>query len=121
LEGLVQHLPVVRLLYSSTKDTLRAIVGEHRAFSTPVLVPVGDGGAAKALGFITQQSVASLGLADYVTVYLPFSYSLSGRLILYPVSDITRVTTGSPEMLAFIVSGGVTDISGNRAATTSAD
>jgi uncharacterized membrane protein len=110
LDTAVNRLPGVRLLYSSTKDLLSAFVGDHRRFDAPVLVPAGGSGGAKALGFITQESLAALGLAGYVTVYLPFSYSLSGRLILYPVSEVTRVTAFSPDTLAFIVSGGVTDV-----------
>ena len=35
----------------------------------------------------------SLGLADHVTVYLPFSYSLSGRLLIYPASEVYRLHT----------------------------
>jgi uncharacterized membrane protein len=110
VDALVNRLPVVRLLYSSTKDLLNAFVGEHRRFDSPVLVPADASGRSKALGFITQQSLAGLGLADYVTVYLPFSYSLSGRLLLFPSSDVTRITAVSADTLAFIVSGGVTDI-----------
>ena len=117
VDTLVNRLPGIRLLYSSTKDLLSAFVGDHRRFNTPVLVPAGDGGA-KALGFITQESLAALGLAGYVTVYLPFSYSLSGRLILYPVSEVTRVTAISPDTLAFIVSGGVTDVPSSQPVTS---
>jgi len=109
VDSVVNRLPVVRLLYSATKDLLNAFVGEHRRFNTPVLVPAGDG-SARALGFITQESLASLGLADYVTVYLPFSYSLSGRLLVFPVADLQRIDAASADVLAFIVSGGVTDV-----------
>jgi uncharacterized membrane protein len=109
----VQRLPFVRLLYSATKDLLNAFVGEHRRFDTPVLVPAQDGGPGRALGFITQESLANLGLADHVTVYLPFSYSLSGRLLLYPAAQVTRLQAESADVLAFIVSGGVTEVPGN--------
>jgi uncharacterized membrane protein len=118
VDALVNRLPVVRLLYSSTKDLLNAFVGEHRRFDSPVLVPVNAAGTAKALGFLTQRSLTALGLVDYVAVYLPFSYSISGRLLLFPASDVTRLTAVSAETLAFIVSGGVTDVP--RPATTPA-
>ena len=111
----VQRLPFVRLLYSATKDLLNAFVGEHRRFDAPVLVPTEDGGSARVLGFITQESLANMGLADYVTVYLPFSYSLSGRLVLYPTTHVTRLQAVSAEVLAFIVSGGVTEVPGPMA------
>jgi uncharacterized membrane protein len=109
----VQRLPFVRLLYSATKDLLNAFVGEHRRFDTPVIVPAQGGGPGRALGFITQESLANMGLADYVTVYIPFSYSLSGRLLLYPTAQVTRLQAVSADVLAFIVSGGVTEVPGN--------
>ncbi len=74
------------------------------------MVPADGSGTARALGFITQDSLARLGLADYVTVYVPFSYSLSGRLLLYPTSQVTRLHSVSSDVLAFIISGGVTEV-----------
>jgi len=109
VDAVVNRLPVVRLLYSATKDLLNAFVGEHRRFDAPVLVPVG-GGSGRALGFVTQPALAQLGRADYVAVYLPFSYSLSGRLLVYPSADVVPVTASSTDVLAFIVSGGVTEV-----------
>jgi uncharacterized membrane protein len=110
VDAAVNRLPFVRLLYSATKDLLNAFVGEHRRFDTPVLVPTDQGGQGQALGFVTQESLARLGLADHVTVYLPFSYSLSGRLLIYPASAVHRLDTESADVLAFIVSGGVTEV-----------
>lgn len=127
VDAAMNRLPFVRLLYSATKDLLNAVVGEHRRFNAPVLVPVDSNGQGLALGFVTQESLAQLGLADHVTVYLPFSYSLSGRLVIYPVGVVQRLETDSPEVLAFIVSGGVTEVPVNKSrvrtspATSSAD
>ncbi len=119
VDSAVNRLPFVRLLYSATKDLLNAFVGEHRRFDAPVLVPLHGPGPARALGFITQQSLANLGLADYVTVYLPFSYSLSGRLLVFPAAAVQRVDAMSADVLAFIVSGGVTDVPAAVAAVRS--
>lgn len=110
IETAIERLPFVRLLYSSTKDLLNAFVGEKRRFDTPVLVPAPDGPAsARAVGFVTQESLSRFGLTDHVAVYLPFSYSLSGRLYIYPKSEVVRLTTTSAEAMAFVVSGGVTE------------
>lgn len=114
VDSAVNRLPFVRLLYSATKDLLNAFVGEHRRFNAPVLVPVDQSGYGRAIGFITQESLTRLGLADHVTVYLPFSYSFSGRLVIYPTSVVQRLDTDSPETLAFIVSGGVTEVPENK-------
>jgi uncharacterized membrane protein len=115
IDDAVERLPFVRLLYSATKDLLNAFVGEHRRFDAPVMVPADGSETARVLGFITQDSLTRLGLADYVTVYVPFSYSLSGRLLLYPANRVTRLQSVSSDVLAFIVSGGVTEVPSNIA------
>jgi uncharacterized membrane protein len=50
----------------------------------------------------------SLGLADFVTVYLPHSYAVSGVLWIFPKTSVTPINADSAEVMAFIVSGGVT-------------
>ncbi|HKG93917.1 MAG TPA: DUF502 domain-containing protein [Gemmatimonadaceae bacterium] len=108
IENVLERLPFVRLLYSSTRDLLNAFVGEQRRFDRPVLVALYPGGSAKALGFVTQQSLASLGLADHVGVYFPQSYNFAGSLYVVPATQVTPVAADSASVMAFIVSGGVT-------------
>src|SRR5215208_3144715 len=86
LDSVFDRLPVVRHVYSSTRDFLNAFVGDRRRFDKPVLVTLLPGGSAKALGFVTQESLAELGLADHVGVYFPQSYNFAGSLVLIPAS-----------------------------------
>src|SRR3954468_14679236 len=81
-DKLLARLPFVRLLYSSTKDMLNAFVGEKRRFDKPVTVELFPGGPGRAIGFVTQQSLASMGLHEHVTVYLPQSYNFAGQLLI---------------------------------------
>lgn len=110
VEQLLDRLPFVRLLYSSTKDLLNAFVGEKRRFDTPVLVAMSEDGAVRAFGFITQTSLATLGLGTDVAVYFPQSYNFAGQLCVVPAARVTRLDAVSSDVLAFIVSGGVTDV-----------
>ena len=110
LDAAMNRLPFVRLLYSATKDLLNAFVGEQRRFDIPVIVPADLSVQAKAIGFITQESLGRLGLDGYVTVYMPFSYAFSGRLLIYPAKSVIRIAADSAEVMAFIVSGGVTEV-----------
>jgi uncharacterized membrane protein len=107
IEGALQRLPFVRLLYTSTKDLLNAFVGEQRRFDRPVAVTLFPGARAKALGFVTADALEHLGLAGYVAVYLPQSYNFAGSLLLFPADQVERVAAESAEVMAFIVSGGV--------------
>jgi uncharacterized membrane protein len=108
VEGVLERLPFVRLLYSSTKDLLNAFVGEKRRFDKPVLVAPFASGEARALGFVTQDTLATMGMREHVAVYLPQSYNFAGSLLIFPSSVVTPLDAESADVMAFIVSGGVT-------------
>lgn len=108
-DQLLAKLPFVRLLYTSIKDLLNAFVGEHRRFNRPVRARIGEGSAeVYVLGFVTSESLGHLGLADQVAVYVPFSYSVAGHILILPKDRVTPVAVDSADAMAFIVSGGVT-------------
>jgi uncharacterized membrane protein len=107
-DELLSRVPLVRLLYSSTKDLLNAVVGEKRRFDRPVLVRLLPGSEVGAIGFITQDSAAGIGLHDHVAVYLPHSYNWSGQLLVVPRAQIEPIPGEPSDVMAFIVSSGVT-------------
>jgi len=109
-DELLERLPFVRLLYSSTKDLVGAVVGDKKRFDKPVLVRLHESGAALTLGFVTHESAARIGLDGYVSVYLPFSYSVAGRVYFFPATAVHPVDANSADVMAFIVAGGVTDV-----------
>lgn len=110
LDNLLERLPFVRLLYSSAKDMLNAFVGEKRRFDKPVLVAVSNDRAVKVLAFLTSDSLSSLGLADQVTVYMPQSYGFAGHILVVPADRVERIDADAAEVMAFIISGGVTQV-----------
>src|SRR6185295_17635429 len=100
-------LPFVRLLYSSSKDPLNAFVGEHRRFDRPALVNIGLN--VQIMGFVTQQALREIPNANgLVAVYCPQSYHWAGQLLIVPTSQVTVLESAASDVLAFIVSGGVT-------------
>ncbi|HEX9894722.1 MAG TPA: DUF502 domain-containing protein [Gemmatimonadales bacterium] len=107
IEDLMESVPFIRLLYTSTKDLLGAFVGEKRRFTKAVRVALSEDGGVSVLGFVTAESLADLGVADQVGVYLPQSYNFAGQLIVVPARRVTPVGADSAEVMAFIVSGGV--------------
>ena len=118
IDRLLERLPFVRLLYSTTKDFFEAFVGEKKRFDTAVLVTLYPASQAKALGFMTRKDVAMFGLTDHVAVYLPHSYAFTGQLVLVPSEHVTIVQASSAELMTFIVSGGVSDKSPATPATS---
>jgi uncharacterized membrane protein len=110
VDELFERLPFVRLLYSSAKDMLNAFVGEKRRFDKPVLVAVSNDREVKVLAFLTSDSLSSLGIADHVSVYMPQSYGFAGHILVIPADRVQRIDADAAEVLAFIISGGVTQV-----------
>jgi uncharacterized membrane protein len=117
MDSVFNRLPLVRLVYSSTKDLLDAFVGEKRRFDRPVVVSLHTDGIEKAFGFVTQGTMERFGLTDHVTVYLPFSYTFTGVIRIFPTANVKPLETDSAELMAFVVSGGVTSAVGDGSAS----
>jgi uncharacterized membrane protein len=107
IEKIFTGLPLVKLLYSAVKDMIEAFAGEKKSFDKPVIASIAPGGAAKVVGFVTQESLENLGLSDYVAVYLPQSYNFAGNVVLFPKEAVKPLSIESSQAMAFIVSGGV--------------
>jgi len=99
-------LPLVKMLYSAIKDMIEAFAGEKKSFDKPVLVELTAAGP-KAVGFITRKSLEFLSLADHVAVYFPQSYNFAGSVLIFPAEQVKPLDVDSAEVMAFIVSGGV--------------
>ena len=117
LDRLFERLPFVRLLYTSAKDMLNAFVGEKRRFDKPVVVSLSDDGAVKVLAFLTSDSLTQLGISDHVSVYMPQSYGLAGHILVVPASRVQRIEADAAHVMAFIISGGVTEVESRRTPT----
>jgi len=89
------------------KDLLEAFVGDKKRFDKPVAVALSEDGAIKTLGFVTQDDLEFLSMPGHVAVYLPFSYSMAGGLVVVPSGRVQRLETDSASMMALVVSGGV--------------
>lgn len=106
IDAIFKKLPVIKLLYSAAKDMIEAFAGERKSFDKPVIVELIKDGP-KAMGFVTQQSLGFLGIADHVAVYLPQSYNFAGSVLIFPAERVKPLDIDSSEAMTFIVSGGV--------------
>ncbi|HJS47670.1 MAG TPA: hypothetical protein VJ773_06780, partial [Gemmatimonadales bacterium] len=52
------------------------------------------------------------GVPGHVAVYLPQSYNFAGQTVVVPADRVEDVALASSEVMAFIVSGGVTEVGG---------
>ena len=107
MEHVLVKAPFVKLLYTSIKDLIEAFMGEKRRFDQPVLVSLSPEGHGEAVGFVTRTDLEFLGLLDHVAVYFPQSYNFAGHLLVFPKDQVRPLEAESSEVMAFIVSGGV--------------
>ena len=107
-ESLFTRAPLVRLIYASLKDLLEAFVGDKKRFDRPVSIAITDD--VRTLGFVTQDDLGSLAMPGQVAVYMPFSYSMAGCVIVVPASRVTPLAVDSASVMALIVSGGVSRV-----------
>lgn len=105
MERLFTRAPIVRIVYAAIKDLLEAFVGNKRRFDRPVAVSVTED--VRAFGFITHDDLASLGMPGDVAVYVPFSYTWDGCLLVVPRERVRALEADSASIMALVVSGGV--------------
>jgi len=110
-DKVLEKTPGIKIIYSSVKDFLEAFAGNKKKFDVPVLVNV-DSQDVWRIGFITQENTAHFGMADYLTVYVPHSYAISGITFIIPITRIKKFPKGisAAEAMKYVVSGGVTTV-----------
>ena len=107
-EVVFTRAPLIRMVYASIRDLLEAFVGDRKRFDQPVAVSITD--EVRAIGFITRDDLSFLGLPGEIAVYLPFSYSVAGTLIVVPRTRVQRLSIDSASVMALVVSGGISNI-----------
>lgn len=108
-EDKLEHAPFIRHIYSPVKDFTNAFMGNKKKFSKPVLVLTNASANIEEIGFITQEDLSDFKIKNKVAVYLPLSYSLSGRLLIVPVENVKPLDALGSDAMKFVVSGGVAD------------
>ncbi|KKM70577.1 hypothetical protein LCGC14_1439360 [marine sediment metagenome] len=107
VDRMFMRLPLVKMVYTSLKDLINAFVGDKKGFNKPVAVTVVPGSNVSVVGFVTSEDLSSFGIKDKVAVYLPQSYNFAGNLLIVPREQITPLDADSGDLMAFIVSGGI--------------
>ena len=120
-ENLFTRAPIVRIVYAAIKDLLEAFVGNKRRFDRPVAVSLTD--EVRTFGFITRDDLSALGMPGDVAVYVPFSYTWDGCLLVVPRERVRPLDADSASIMALVVSGGVSRMEecGGKAAVWSSN
>ena len=105
---LLEHTPGIKFIYTSLKDVMTSFVGDKKKFNVPVLIKTSDNPDVWRIGFLTQSDLSSVGFPDYVSVYLPHSYAVSGWVVFVLASNIVMLeNVSAAQAMKFAVSGGV--------------
>jgi uncharacterized membrane protein len=107
-ETVFTKAPIVRIVYGAIRDLLEAFVGKKRRFDRAVTLKVSD--HVTVFGFITRDDLASLALPGQVAVYVPFSYTWDGCLLVVPRERVVPVEADSASIMALVMSGGVSRV-----------
>ncbi len=107
----LEKAPGIKFIYTTVKDFFEAFAGEKKKFNKPVLANVDDNDVWR-VGFLTRNDMEDFGLKDYVAVYVPMSYSISGNVYLIPASRVKTLEgyLTPSEAMKFAISGGVTKV-----------
>ena len=110
IDRLMQRLPGLKHIYSTTRDFFEAFAGDKKKFTQSVIANVDDNDVWR-IGFITKEDMEEFGLKGYIAVYVPMSYSVAGHVYVIPQERVRRIThISSSQAMKFAVSGGVTHI-----------
>jgi uncharacterized membrane protein len=109
-DKLLEKTPGIKHIYATTRDFFEAFAGENKKFTKHVLANIDDNDVWR-FGFITHEDMQDFGLTEYVTVYVPMAYSISGNVYVIPKNRIKPIDNiSASQTMKFAVSGGVTDI-----------
>ncbi|MEO1435580.1 MAG: DUF502 domain-containing protein [Bacteroidota bacterium] len=110
VEGLIERMPLIKIVYTSLKDLFSSFFSEEKKFNKPVVVKLSENGPHR-LGFLTDPKLEKFDMEDMVSVYLPHSYNFSGNLYILPKKWIRPLEgADTSEVMKYIVSGGVTEV-----------
>lgn len=105
---LLEHTPGIKFIYTSLKDVMTSFVGDKKKFNKPVLIKTTDHPDIWRIGFLTQSDLSSVGFPNYVSVYLPHSYAVSGWVVFVLATNIIHLeNVTAAQAMKFAVSGGV--------------
>ncbi|MBL7737857.1 MAG: DUF502 domain-containing protein [Chitinophagaceae bacterium] len=115
----MERTPVIKFIYSSTKDFFEAFAGDKKKFNKAVLANIFSQDVW-IVGFLTDEELQKFEMgADKVAVYVPQAYNFAGQLYILPrdrVRKIENITSG--EAMKYAVTGGVVDLDAERDAQT---
>ncbi|HWR33364.1 MAG TPA: DUF502 domain-containing protein, partial [Chitinophagaceae bacterium] len=103
-----ERAPVIKFIYSSTKEFFEAFSGDKKKFDKPILANA-FADDVWVMGFLTDEELAKFDMgAEMVSIYIPQAYHWAGQLYVLPrnkVKKIEKISSG--DAMKYAVTGGV--------------
>jgi len=114
IDRLLEKIPLIKTLYSVSKDTIYSFLGEKKSFSKVALVTI-PGTDMKCIGFITAEDLEGFynPLKDHVAVYIQQTFQIAGLTLLIPKEQVEMIDVKPEDAMKFVVSGGMTSKEGS--------
>jgi len=107
---IMENIPVINLVYTTTRDFFESFAGDKNKFTENVLANVDDNDVWR-IGFVTRDDMSDFGLKDYVAVYIPMAFSLSGNVYILPKNRVKPIDhIDSSATMKFAISGGLANL-----------
>jgi uncharacterized membrane protein len=109
-DKVLEKTPGIKFIYSSVKDFFEAFAGDKKKFDKPVLVNI-DAPDVWRIGFITKTDAIDFEMNDFIVVYIPLSYAISGNTYIIPKEKVKALSKiSASDAMKFAVTGGVVDM-----------
>lgn len=104
----IQKAPVIKFIYSSTKEFFEAFSGDKKRFNKPILANV-FGDDVWVMGFLTDEELQKFDMgAEMVSIYIPQAYHWAGQLYVLPRNKVKKIENiSSGDTMKYAVTGGV--------------
>lgn len=119
---LLERIPVVRTIYSTSKDFIGFLSSspEDDGSKKAVLVTINEG--TDLIGFVTNttpEETLGENLKDKVIVYFPMSYQIGGYSALIERERITDLDVSMEDAMSFILTAGIRSDSAEKSGSSS--
>ncbi|MBO8137939.1 MAG: DUF502 domain-containing protein [Desulfotomaculum sp.] len=113
LEEVISRVPGVSNIYTTIRDTLKALAGDQKKFDKVVLVHLTD--SIARLGFLTVEEATfkTKDGREMVGVYFPQTMQVAGDMYWVPRDSVEIVDISVDRALKLILSGGAAGTEGN--------
>ncbi|MBI5857955.1 MAG: DUF502 domain-containing protein [Sphingobacteriales bacterium] len=104
----IERAPVIKFIYSSTKEFFEAFSGDKKKFDKPILANA-FGDDVWVMGFLTDEELAKFDMgAEMVSIYIPQAYHWAGQLYVLPRNKVRKIEkVSSGDVMKYSVTGGV--------------